>query len=158
LSAGRADPVFARADPLACDIAALVDAHLARSRGLYPDTSCHAYGPSEMEAEGVLLYAARISGRAVAIGGLKPLGRTSGEIKSMYTAEGWRGRGIARRLVQHLASEARALGWRALCLETGSDAGSAPARALYAGLGFEPCPPFGDHGPDPLSVFMTRAL
>jgi len=34
----------------------------------------------------------------------------------------------------------------------------APARALYAGFGFEPCRPFADYVEDPYSVFMTRAL
>ena len=45
-----------------------------------------------------------------------------------------------------------------LSLETGSMAAFAPARALYAGFGFEPCGPFAHYVPDPNSVFMTRAL
>lgn len=33
-----------------------------------------------------------------------------------------------------------------------------PARRLYASFGFVRCPPFGDYGPGPNSVFMTRMV
>jgi putative acetyltransferase len=34
----------------------------------------------------------------------------------------------------------------------------APARALYASAGFEPCGPFGDYQPSPSNTFMTMEL
>jgi putative acetyltransferase len=43
-------------------------------------------------------------------------------------------------------------------LETGSMSGFAPARALYASAGFEPCEPFADYVPSPHSTFLTRKL
>jgi putative acetyltransferase len=158
LSADKGSIAIARADPAAPEIAALIGIHAARSQSLYPSESCHVYGPAEMAAEGVLLFVARVAGNAVAIGGLRPLGPAGGEIKSMHTLEAWRGRGIGARLMDRLMDDARARGWPALFLETGSDAGSAAARAVYARLGFVLCPPFGEYRPDPLSVFMTRAL
>lgn len=51
--------------------------------------------------------------------------------------------------------------WRAyrrLSLETGSQPAFAPARALYARFGFEPCGPFDAYTNDPNSFFMTRKL
>ena len=32
------------------------------------------------------------------------------------------------------------------------------AIGLYEGFGFERCGPFGEYGPDPLSVFMEKRL
>ena len=43
-------------------------------------------------------------------------------------------------------------------LETGRTDPYAPARALYERHGFVECPPFGDYGPDPNSIFMTLTL
>ncbi|HEY9550121.1 MAG TPA: GNAT family N-acetyltransferase, partial [Kiloniellaceae bacterium] len=91
-------------------------------------------------------------------GALKALSDTHGEIKSMHTAQAARGRGVARRMLAHIVAEARRRGYRRLSLETGSMEAFAPARALYAGFGFEPCPPFADYRPDPFSVYMSLAL
>ena len=45
-----------------------------------------------------------------------------------------------------------------LSLETGSQDGFAPARALYARHGFALCDPFADYRLDPSSVFMSREI
>ena len=69
-----------------------------------------------------------------------------------------RGRGLARRMLDHLVSAAQAEGITRLSLETGSQQGFAPARRLYQTAGFVPCPPFADYRDDPMSVYMTRSL
>jgi ribosomal protein S18 acetylase RimI-like enzyme len=51
-------------------------------------------------------------------------------------ADGWRGRGVGRRLISRLMIEARRSGLAALSLSVGND--NAPARHLYEALGFEP--------------------
>jgi putative acetyltransferase len=61
-------------------------------------------------------------------------------------------------VLEHLLEVARSRGYRRICLETGSMAAFAPARALYARAGFEGCGPFGDYRPSANSMFMTRAL
>lgn len=43
-------------------------------------------------------------------------------------------------------------------IETGTQAAFAPARALYAQAGFEPCEPFGEYTKNPNSTCMTRSL
>lgn len=43
-------------------------------------------------------------------------------------------------------------------LETGSMEAFAPSRALYRGLGFVECEPFGDYSPSRNSTFMTLEL
>ena len=92
------------------------------------------------------------------VGALKQLCPDHGEVKSMHTAEALRGRGVGSAILRHIIAAARARGMSRLSLETGSSPYFAPARALYARHGFVECPPFGDYGPDPNSVFMTLAL
>lgn len=158
MNPGALNLVIEAADPAAPEIAALIATHIERSRGYYPEESCHTYGPAEMEAEGVRLFVGRVDGKAVAIGGLKPLADQGGEIKSMHTLKAWRGRGIGGLMLERLIEEARALEWPALYLETGRDDASVRARAVYGKFGFKTCPPFGDYSEDPLSVFMVRTL
>lgn len=53
----------------------------------------------------------------------------------VYTAEGARGRGCARRLCQHMLLHARSRGARHAYLQVEAD--NHPARAVYHGLGFD---------------------
>lgn len=76
----------------------------------------------------------------------------------MHTAREARGRGIGRAMVEHLIGVARQRGVTRLSLETGAMAAFAPARALYATLGFTPCGPFGNYRPSRNSAFMTLDL
>jgi putative acetyltransferase len=94
----------------------------------------------------------------VGVGALKRLSAEHGEVKSMYTAEGARGRGVGSAMLRHILAAARARGMSHVSLETGSWPYFAPARALYLRHGFVECPPFGDYRADPSSVFMTLDL
>lgn len=76
----------------------------------------------------------------------------------MHTAAEARGQGVGRAILRGLIELARSKDMQRLSLEMGSAAQFAPARAMYAAQGFEPCPPFGSYRPDPLSVFMTRLI
>ena len=76
----------------------------------------------------------------------------------MHTVAAARGQGIGRCMIEHLIAVAREAGYRRLSLETGSMAEFAPARALYAGVGFEVCEPFGDYRASPNSTYMTIDL
>ncbi|MFN3785164.1 MAG: GNAT family N-acetyltransferase, partial [Spirosomataceae bacterium] len=69
-----------------------------------------------------------------------------------------RGRGLSRRMLEHLVDAARAEGFTRLSLETGVQPTFVAARALYANAGFAECPPFEGYTDDPNSVFMTRSL
>ncbi|MBT5110071.1 MAG: hypothetical protein HOM25_15440 [Rhodospirillaceae bacterium] len=76
----------------------------------------------------------------------------------MHTAHAHRGAGVARRLLTHILGVTRGRSYAHISLETGSMDEFAPARALYAGFGFQYCPPFGSYREDPNSVFMTLPL
>lgn len=106
----------------------------------------------------VTLFGLRVDGELLAVGALKRLDDDHAELKSMHTAEEARGRGLGRRMLDHLLTTARARGYRRVSLETGSTDEFAPARSLYASSGFAACPPFADYQASGWNTFMTLEL
>ena len=140
------------------EIAALLSAHLEVMALHSPPESRHALDLEGLRAPEITFWSAWDDAQLLGCAALKELDAGHGEIKSMHTAEAARGRGVARRLLEHLIAEARRRAYRRLSLETGSMAGFEPARALYRGFGFAFCAAFADYRPDPNSVFMTLSL
>lgn len=140
------------------EIAALLQRHLDHSALHSPPESVHALDLDRLRAPDITFWTAWSDDRLVGCGALQQLAPDHGEIKSMHTAEKFRGRGVAARLVEHLLEEARSRGYRRVSLETGSPEAFAPARALYARFGFQTCPPFASYREDPYSVYMTLEL
>lgn len=122
-----------------------------------PPESIHMLPREALAGRGMTFLVLRLEGRPVGMGALKPL-TGGGEIKSMHVLAERRGCGLSRLLLDALMAHARAVGMDRLWLETGAQPSFAAARALYAGAGFSLCAPFEGYGPDPNSVFMTRAL
>jgi len=145
-------------DPRAEDVRKLLERHLAHMNALSPPEDVHALDVDGLLDPAVTFFSARAGGEVLGVAALKQLEPGHAEIKSMHTAEAARGRGVARALLDHLLRVARDRGVRRLSLETGSQPGFAPARALYTGAGFVPCPPFADYRPSPHSTFLTRTL
>ena len=78
------------------------------------------------------------------------------EVKRVYVPPRARGLGLARAMMARLEAEALAEGRGILRLETGIH--QPEALGLYEALGYARRGPFGDYGPDPLSVFMEKPL
>ena len=78
-----------------------------------------------------------------------------GEVKRLYVRPAHRGEGWGRRLADALITEARAIGYHELKLDTLN--WMEDARRLYASLGFRECPAYYEN---PLAgvVYMTLAL
>ncbi|MPY85584.1 MAG: GNAT family N-acetyltransferase [Actinophytocola sp.] len=146
---------IARDDPRAADVRSLLRQHLAFANEHTPPQDIHALDIDGLLDPAVTFFSCRSHGGLLAVGALKQLDGTHAEVKSMHTARAARGRGIGRALVEHLIGVARQRGVTRLSLETGAMAAFAPARALYASLGFTPCGPFGDYRPSRNSAFMT---
>lgn len=155
-----ADPalVIRRDSPLAADVRPLLQRHVDLMWATSPPESVHVLNPEALAVPGVAFFTLRTGETVLGMGAISRIDATHAEIKSMHVVAEARGRGLARVLLDHLLAEAQALGYARLSLETGVEPAFAPARALYAGAGFDECPPFEGYTPDPNSVFMTRAL
>ena len=151
-------PTITRADFSDPGLAEFLQAHLDDMEPTAPPESRHALDLGGLQAPSVRLWVATESAGIVGTAALAALEPGHEEVKSMRTAPWARGRGIASALLQHVVADARERGVVRLSLETGSMDFFAPARALYARSGFEPCAPFGSYVDDPLSVFMTQSL
>ncbi len=140
------------------EVAALLQEHL-ESVALYtPPESIHALDLVALRSPDIAFWSVWQGADLVGCGALKELDASHGELKSMRTASSHLREGVAAALLEHMLEVARKRGYRRLSLETGSMEAYAPARALYARFGFEPCGPFADYVEDPYSVFMTREL
>jgi putative acetyltransferase len=152
------DPQILRADPRDERVRDLVERHLIFGRSFTPPEDAHALEVDELLDARIALFAAREGEKVLAVGALKEIEDGHGELKTMHTAEAARGRGIGRAMLDHLLAEARSRGYRRVSLETGTMDAFAPARALYEGAGFTPCPPFGDYRQSPYSVYLTLSF
>ncbi len=150
---------LAPADPLAPDVRALLDEHLAEMRRTSPPESVHALDPQALAAPGILFVAARDDdGTLLGCGALKTLSPTAGELKSMRTALAARGRGVASAVLGAVLEAARSAGMHRVSLETGSEPFFDPAVRLYLRHGFTPCAPFADYTADPNSRYLTLVV
>ncbi|MFW6775882.1 GNAT family N-acetyltransferase [Nocardioides sp. CPCC 205120] len=156
----HAPPVIAaEPDVAAPDVVALLRGHLEEMHAVSPPESVHALDLDALRRPEVTFLTARDAGGALlGVVALKRLDATHGELKSMRTDPTRVRSGTGTALLLHVLDLARDLGLTRVSLETGTEPFFAPARALYARHGFVECPPFGDYAPDPLSVFLTRAL
>ena len=89
------------------------------------------------------LYVARVSEQAVACAALVMAGGSIAEIRRMWVAEETRGKGVARRLLQHLEQEARRLGMTAIRLDT--NRALAEAQRMYRNAGYHEIARFNDN-------------
>lgn len=123
---------------------------------LAPKESRHGFSIDKLVKEDVPFFIIRKDGIPAGCGGVKLFGTDYGEIKRMYVRPQFRGLGLARRMLDHLAEFARAHGVPLLRLETGI--AQHEANGLYERAGFQLIPPFGEYKPDPLSRFYEKRI
>jgi putative acetyltransferase len=145
-------------DPRADDVRSLIERHLTFNRSVTPPEGVFALEVEGLADPSVTFVAARRDGELVGIGALRQIDPHHAEVKSMHTIASARGQGVARHLLDHLLAIATERGCSRVSLETGVMDAYAPARALYAAAGFEPCGPFAEYVVNDTSAFMTRAL
>lgn len=71
------------------------------------------YGPPDGR-----LYLARVDGTAAGCVALRRIDQESCELKRLYVCPAFRGQGLAGRLVNQVIADARAIGYRAVLLDT----------------------------------------
>ncbi len=140
------------------EIAALLQEHLDQMASQSPPESIHALDLAGLRKPEITFWTVWENGELLGCGAIKALNADHAELKSMRTAAAHQRKGVAKRLLQYILTEAKARGFSQLSLETGSQETFAPARNLYTAFGFTPCAPFADYWNDPNSFFMTKAL
>lgn len=147
-------------DPTLPALRPLIEGNQSHGAAATAADSDHTFGVEDLSHPTVRFFAAFEGETALGCGAFKALRDGTAEVKSVFVCKTARGRGVAKRLMDHLASQAAKAGFSALVLETGSslcpeyDA----ARALYERLGYAYCPPIEGYGEDPMSAFMRLPL
>jgi putative acetyltransferase len=141
------------ASPDATALIAELDAHLAP---LYPSESRHGFSVQRLIADSVAFFVIREDGAPAGCGGIKLFGTEYAEIKRMYVRPRFRGRGLGRLMLDHLAEYARSHGLGILRLETGIHQHA--AIRLYEQEGFRRIPPFGPYRDDPVSRCYEKRM
>lgn len=141
--------------PRAPGTQALLEQSHALMLSLFSPDACHFLDLDALEAENIHLFAAREGEETLGTGALA-VKDGYGEVKSMFTSEAARGKGVAAALLRQIEDTAIALGLPELKLETG--VGLDAAHRLYERFGFTYCGPFGDYEAQPESLFMKKPL
>ena len=129
--------------PLLPECRALLSKSDAHANALYPPASNHLVDAEALVAERVRFFVARVDAAVAGCGGLRPK-PGYGEIKRMFVLDAARGLGVGRALLNAIEAAARGAGLALLRLDHAA--------------GFREIGPFGEYGPDPLSVFMEKSL
>src|ERR1051325_1805804 len=98
----------------------------------YPAESRHAFSVEKLIRESVAFFVASYDEQLAACGGVK-LFADYGEVKRMYVRPAFRGIGVGKAILNHLAEHARSNGINMLRLETGIY--QVEAIGLYDGWG-----------------------
>ena len=140
------------------DVRMLLAQHFAEMRAGSPPSACHVLPVDGLKAPEIRFFTLREAGSLLGCGALKRLGNGHGEIKSMRTADNALGRGVGKRLLDHLVSIASSEEMTRLSLETGSTEQFAAANRLYEREGFRRCGPFGGYAYTPFTRFFTKEI
>ena len=134
---------------------ALLEASHALMLATFPPEDNFFLDIEELCADNIHFFSAREGGDVLGTGALVAKDGYA-EVKSMFTSESARGKGVAAALLRQLEDQARALGLTALKLETGDELEAAVR--LYERHGFTRCGAFGDYPENNSSVFMEKTL
>jgi len=148
--------VISRERPDSPDARILIDELEAELAAHYPKESRHGYSVDKLIAQGVAFFLVRHESQPAGCGGIQLFGKEYGELKRMYVRPKYRGLGLSKQMLEHLADHARSNGVGLLRLETGIH--QLAAIGLYESMGFRIVPPFGEYRDDPLSRFYEKRL
>nr|WP_324257536.1 GNAT family N-acetyltransferase [Cellvibrio fontiphilus] len=139
-------------------VADLLTEHLHDMYAASPPESVHALDLTKLRKPEISFWCVWEGTELMGCGALKELTPQHAEIKSMRSANRFRGCGVGKAMLQHILQVAHQRDYTRLSLETGTQDFFIPARKLYESFGFEYCGPFGDYKEDLYSAFMTKAI
>ncbi|GHH66782.1 bifunctional helix-turn-helix transcriptional regulator/GNAT family N-acetyltransferase [Promicromonospora soli] len=102
-------------------------------------------GADALRAPDGAFVVATSDGAPVACGGVRRFDDSTGEIKRMWVATGWRGAGLGARLLRRLEDEARRLGYTRAVLDTNRVL--TEAIAMYGRAGYREIEPYSQDNP-----------
>jgi ribosomal protein S18 acetylase RimI-like enzyme len=134
---------ISRIDPRAPEAAALIRAMTEEVTAIYDHKIDGAgnFKPEDVLVPGSGFFVGRVERQAVAIGAYRPLEPGIAEIKRMFVAREYRGRGYSKSMLATLERMARESGYDAVRLETRHL--QAAAIALYESVGYVRIPNYG---------------
>jgi GrpB-like predicted nucleotidyltransferase (UPF0157 family)/GNAT superfamily N-acetyltransferase len=150
---------FDRVGPDNPEVAPLFDAFIREADGpldidLDIEAEIAAGPPAELAGpHGVLLFA-RLDGEPAGLGGVRYLDTEAAEIKSMFVAPSFRGRGVARAILAELEWIAAEHGCRRVQLDSSDYLTGAVA--LYRSAGYREVPPYNENAK--ANLWFERAL
>lgn len=144
--------VEAASSPAAGALIAALDDDL---RHRYPGEPTNGIDAGSFEADGGVFAVGYVGGEPAVCGAFRPYEKAA-EIKRMFVAPAFRGRGLGRLMLQFLEREAARRGFARAILETGT--GQPEAIRLYRAQGWQPIAAFGPYVGDPLSVCFEKPL
>lgn len=140
------------------EVAQILMEHLEDMYAVSPPESVHALDLNKLRQPNITFWSIWDGTQLAGCGAIKEFEAGHAEIKSMRTANAYRGKGVAVKIMEHILAVAEERKYHRLSLETGTQEFFLPARKLYERFGFEYCGPFGDYKEDPYSAFMTKSL
>jgi len=122
----------------------------------YPQESRHAFSVEKLIRENVAFFVTRHDEVPAGCGGVLLVGTEYGEVKRMFVRPQFRGLGLGKRMLEHLAAYTRQHGIALLRLETGIH--QPEAISLYERVGFRRIGPFGPYHEDPISIYFEKDI
>jgi GNAT superfamily N-acetyltransferase len=144
------------ADPYGPEAQALIAQLDSDLRERYPAFAIHGFDPASIAGGRGAFVIAWLVGQPVGCGAIRLLEPGVGEVKRMFTCEGFRGRGIAGQVLAVLEAEAVRLGWNTVRLETGTR--QPESMRVYERAGYVRIGPYGEYVGDPFSVCYEKRL
>ena len=140
--------------PEAVELIGELDEHLMGHP--YPAQSRHAFSVEKLLRQEVVFFVTWYEGKLAGCGGIKMFGSDYGEVKRMFVRPEFRGKGLGKLMLRHLALYAVRNGTNVLRLETGIY--EVEAIGLYERFGFQRRAPFGEYVEDPLSIYFEKHI
>ncbi|MET0858958.1 MAG: GNAT family N-acetyltransferase [Telluria sp.] len=148
-------PSICAEDPGTPDAIALTDELSAALAAITGDSGRSSFDPDDVRVPRARFAVARnADGQPIGCGAFRPLGEGVAEIKRMYARAGNPGTG--RALLAFLESEATALGYRALWLET--RIANQRAVSFYSARGYTLIPNYGRYAGRADAVCLAKQL
>lgn len=122
----------------------------------YPANSVHGVDTQEFKKAGGRFFIVKMDSEYIGCGALRPIDQSSAEIKRLYVRKAFRRRGISRRILNHIESSARELGYSQLMVETGDR--QPESQALFRSNDYQQIKPFGEYVNDPHSICFKKEV